>query len=270
MSPKSKNMAYALITGATSGMGLEYARSLAAMGYNIIVVSNRADENRAVVSSLEEQYGVAAEPLYADLARPAAAQEIFDYVEQRGLCVDILISNAGMLLFSQLERTSPEALEKIINLHCTTPSKLCRLFAEPMRRRGRGHILLVSSITAWTPFPTISHYAATKAYLKSFGQSLWYELRGSGVGVTVLFPSAVDTPFYDLSDRARRWLKRFGVMLSAEEVVRKALRAMFRGRRRCLPGLLTKVEAAMCYVMPSWLLLPIMKIPAVRRILERV
>lgn len=263
-------MAYALITGATSGMGLEYARSLAAMGYNIIVVSNRADENRAVVSSLEEQYGVAAEPLYADLARPAAAQEIFDYVEQRGLCVDILISNAGMLLFSQLERTSPEALEKIINLHCTTPSKLCRLFAEPMRRRGRGHILLVSSITAWTPFPTISHYAATKAYLKSFGQSLWYELRGSGVGVTVLFPSAVDTPFYDLSDGVRLWLRRCGLMLSAEEVVRKAQRAMFRGRRRCLPGLLTKVEAAMCYVMPSWLLLPIMKIPAVRRILERV
>ena len=88
--------------------------------------------------------------------------------------------------------------------------------------------------------------------------------------MTVLFPSAVDTPFYDLSDEARRWLKRFGVMLSAEEVVRKALRAMFRGRRRCLPGLLTKVEAAICYLMPSWLLLPIMKIPAVRRILERI
>lgn len=270
MSPNSKNKAYALITGATSGMGLEYARSLAAMGYGVIVVSNSADENVAVAESFKAQYGVAAEPLYADLARPAAAQEIYDYVVQKGLQVDILISNAGMLLFSQLERTSPEALEKIITLHCTTPSKLCRLFAEPMRGRGRGHILLVSSITAWTPFPTISHYAATKAYLKSFGQSLWYELRGSGVGVTVLFPSAVDTPFYDLSDEARRWLKRFGVMLSAEEVVRKALRAMFRGRRRCLPGLLTKVEAAICYLMPSWLLLPIMKIPAVRRILERI
>ena len=102
MSPKSKNKAYALITGATSGMGLEYARSLAAEGYGVIVVSNRADENVAVAESLKAQYGVAAEPLYADLARPAAAQEIYDYVVQKGLQVDILISNAGMLLFSQL------------------------------------------------------------------------------------------------------------------------------------------------------------------------
>ena len=270
MSQPTDKHSFALVTGATSGMGLEYGRQLAAMGYNIIVVSNLADENRAVAESLSAEYGIVAEPLYADLTRPSAAQDIFDYVEQRALRVDILVSNAGMLLFSQLKNTSAEALDKIIALHCTTPTKLCRLFAEPMRRRGRGHILLVSSITAWTPYPTISHYAATKAYLKSFGQALWYELRGSGVSVTTIFPSAVDTPFYSLSSGSRVWLKRLGVMLSAEDVVRKALRAMFRGHRRCLPGLITKIEAALCSLMPAWLLLPILKIPAVKRILEKV
>ena len=139
-----------------------------------------------------------------------------------------------------------------------------------MRERGGGHIVLMSSVTAWTPFPTISHYAATKSYLRSFGQSLWYEMRGSGVTVTTVFPSAVDTPLYSLGDGARRWLRRLGIMQTADEVARRALRAARRGRRRCFPSLLTKIEVAICYLLPSWVLLPIMRIPAVRRILERI
>ena len=261
---------YALITGASSGIGLEYARALAAKGYNLILVGNRADDNCRVAEALHSEYGIDALSVYADLTRREAARDVYDYVKGRGLQVDILINNAGMLLFSTLVRAEYPSLDKIITLHCTTPTHLCRLFAEEMVQRGRGHILLMSSVTAWTPYPTISHYAATKAYLKSFGQALWYELRGSGVSVTTLFPSAVDTPFYSLSSGSRVWLKRLGVMLSAEDVVRKALRAMFRGRRRCLPGLITKIEAALCSLMPAWLLLPILKIPAVKRILEKV
>ena len=261
---------YALITGASSGIGLEYARALASMGYNLILVSNRADENCRVAEALRSEYGVDALPVYADLSRSEAARDVYDYVVGRGLQVDILINNAGALLFSTPCRTDYLSLEKIITLHCTTPTELCRLFAEPMVRRGRGHIVLMSSITAWTPYPTISHYAATKAYLKSFASSLWYELRDKGVSVTAVFPSAVDTSFYDLSDKQRRLLRRVGVMLSAEEVARKALKAMFRRRRRCLPGFLTKLEAAICYLLPAWALFPILKIPAVKRILNKV
>lgn len=261
---------YALITGASSGMGLEYARQLAAEGYNLIIVSNQADANLRVAKALRSEYGVRVEALYADLSRAEAAHQVYERVVEWGVEVSVLISNAGMLLFSTLARTSLPAIEKIIALHCTTPTLLCRLFAEDMVRRGRGEILIVSSITAWTAYPTISHYAATKAYLKSFADSLWCELRSSGVNVTAVFPSAVDTPFYNLSDSARLWLRRCGLMLSAEEVARKALCAMHRGRRRCLPGFLTKVEAAICYLLPTWIVLPIMKIPAIRRILERI
>ena len=264
------NNDYALITGASSGIGLEYARALASKGYNLILVSNQADDNRRVAEALSSEYGVDALPIYADLTRREAAREVYDYVMERELQVDILINNAGMLLFSTLCRTEYTSLDKIIALHCTTPTQLCRLFAEPMVRRGRGHIVLMSSVTAWTPYPTISHYAATKAFLKSFADSLWYELRDKGVSVTAVFPSAVDTPFYSLADKQRRLLRSVGLMLLAESVARKALGAMFRGRRRCLPGFLTKVEAAICYLLPAWALLPILKIPAVRRILERV
>ena len=263
-------MNYALITGASSGIGLEYARQLAAEGWNLVVVSNRAEENCRVAEELARQYGVTVEPLYADLTEADAAEKIYARTKEMGVQVDILINNAGMLLFSTLCNTPAEQLERIVALHCTTPTKLCRFFATEMGERGYGHILIMSSITAWTPYPTISHYAATKAYLHSFAQSLWYEMRRRGVSVTAVYPSAVDTPFYDLDDKMRRLLLRCGVMLSAESVARKALRAMFRSRRRCIPGLLPKIEAALCWLLPAWALLPILKIPAVKRILERI
>lgn len=261
---------FALVTGGSSGIGEQYVRQLAAEGYNVIVVSNRDEDNRRVAEAVSAEFGVEALSLTIDLAESTAAEQIFAFCEGYAIEVDILVNNAGMLIFNQLERTDSARIDTIIALHCTTPTKLCRLFAPAMRARGEGHIVLMSSVTAWTPFPTISHYAATKAYLRSFGQSLWYELREAGVTVTTVFPSAVDTPFYTLSDRARRWLRRFGVMLSAEAVARKALRAMRHGRRRCLPGLLTKIEAAICAILPSWVLLPVLRIPAVRRILERI
>lgn len=261
---------FALVTGGSSGIGEQYVRQLAAEGRNVIVVSNRDEANRRVAEAVRAEFGVEALTLSIDLAQPTAAEQIFAFCEQHAVEVDLLINNAGMLLFNQLERTDPACIDTIIALHCTTPTRLCQLFAPAMRARGGGRILLMSSVTAWTPYPTISHYAATKAYLRSFGQSLWYELRGSGVTVTTVFPSAVDTPFYSLSEGERRWLRRLGVMLSAEEVARKALRAMHRGRRKCLPGLLTKIEAAICAVLPAWALLPVLRIPAVRRILERI
>ncbi len=263
-------MGYALITGGSSGIGLEYARQLAAAGWSLVVVSNREEDNCRVAEELSCRYGVEVVPLYADLSRTDAAEQIFDSVNELGIEVEVLINNAGMLLFATLCRTPAEPIERIIALHCTTPTKLCRLFAEQMSSRGHGRILIMSSITAWTPYPTISHYAATKAYLHSFAQSLWYEMRDKGVSVTTVYPSAVDTPFYNLSDKMRRSLLRCGVMLSAESVARKALRAMFRSRRRCIPGLIAKIEAAICYLLPAWALLPILKIPAVRRILEKV
>ncbi len=263
-------MNYALITGASSGIGLEYARQLAARGCNIIVVSNRADENVRVADMLVEEFGVSAIPVYADLSETGIAQKIYDRVAEMGATVDILINNAGILLFSALENTDAAKIDRIIALHCTTPTQLCRLFAKDMKARGKGRILLMSSITAWTPYPTVSHYGATKAYLRSFGQSLWYEMRKYGVSVTTVFPSAVDTPLYNLDAKVRKRLSRVGLMMSAETLARKALKAMFRGRRRCLPGLMTKIETGICAVLPAHALLPILELPPVKRLLSRI
>ncbi|MBR2961671.1 MAG: SDR family NAD(P)-dependent oxidoreductase [Alistipes sp.] len=259
---------YALITGATSGMGYEFARQLASAHHNIVVVSNQRERNIEVANELTERYGIETLPLYADLTDSGSAEQIYDCCRSHNIEVDILISNAGMLHFAYLNATSCDDIERFVTLHCTVPMKLCRLFAADMVARRRGYIVIMSSMTAWIPYPTMSLYGSTKACLKSFAQSLWYECHQAGVGVTCVFPGAVDTPLYDLSPKRRKVLHRFGLMMRAETVVRRTLRRVFRKRRIYIPGWFTKVAVFFCKIMPAHALLPIMQIPAIRRILD--
>lgn len=165
-------MKYAVVTGASSGMGLEFARQLAERKYGIVIVSNQPEENRRVAEMLRRQNHVDVRVIDMDLTLPKAAEDIYQQVTSWELEVEVLVSNAGMLLFSTLERTSLERLDRIIALHCTTPVKLIRLFGEDMLKRRKGYVLITSSSTAWMPYPTISHYAATKVFLKSFSRSV--------------------------------------------------------------------------------------------------
>lgn len=251
-------------------MGRCYAHELAKRGYDIIAVSNREEELQSVGHELKAQYGVVVATITMDLARKDAAKELYDKCTTEGYDIAILICNAGMLLFSTLANTDPERLHTIIDLHCTTTTLLCRYFGEAMKRRGRGRILIMSSSTAWLPYPTVSHYSATKAYLKSFAFSLWYELHRYGVSVTAIFPGAVDTPFYKLSDKARRLFRSLGIMLSAEQVARRGVRAMMRGQRRLTPGIFTKLVVGICAILPARLLDIVLRIGPIRRLLERV
>lgn len=116
----------------------------------------------------------------------------------------------------------------------------------------------------------MSLYGSTKVALKSFAQSLWYEMREKGVSVTTVYPGAVDTPLYNLPESKRRLFRALGVMSSAESVAKKGLRAMNRRRRRLIPGLFSKIVVAICAVLPAVVLLPVLKIPAIRRILDRL
>ena len=253
-------MSYALITGASSGIGRCYATLLAERGYSIIAVSNQAVELEATAAQIGERYNVDVQTICVDLAEQDAARRIFDYTEQQGWQVEILICNAGMLLFSTLVNTDANRLATIINLHCTTTTLLCRYYGEAMKRRRKGRILIMSSSTAWLPYPTISHYSATKSY----------ELHRYGVSVTAVFPGAVDTPFYKLSDKMRRRFVALGVMMPAETIARRAINAMMRGRRRLTPGLFTKIVVGICAILPARVLDIFLRIGPIKRLLERV
>ena len=240
------------------------------MGYNIIAVSNQPTELEAVAASLRTEYAIEAHAIYADLAERSAAKMLFDRCQSEGWEVEILISNAGMLLFSTLTNTVPERLATIIDLHCTTTTLLCRYFGEAMKQRGKGRILIMSSSTAWLPYPTISHYSATKAYLKNFAFALWYELHRYGVSVTALFPGAVNTPFYKLSDKMRSRLSSLGVLMRPEAVAKRGISAMMRGKRRLTPGLFTRLVVAICAILPARVLDIIIRIKPIRELLERI
>jgi len=244
----------ALVTGACSGIGLAIARELAALGYALVLVSNRPRELAETAAELEKSHGVEAHTVVMDLARPEAAHELDAEVERRGLIVDILVNNAGIFFFGEVADTDPARVTTLLTLHVVTPSLLARYFGRRMRERGRGHLLFVSSISAWNDFPGIALYGSSKRYLKSFALALRSELRVWGVNVTVLAPGATATGLYEpgVVDFARA--KRFGVMTGPEPVARAGLEAMFRRRAVVIPGLLSKLFAWGAALTPRWVI----------------
>ena len=225
----------ALITGGSSGMGLEYARQLAGRGYDLILVSNRQEELDTAAEALRGQFPVSVITRFQDLAVPEAADKLFQWCAQEVL-PDVLINNAGMFFFKELQTEDLDRAQAMVNLHIVTVTRMCILFGNAMKQRGSGYILNVSSMTARIPAPGITIYSATKVYLKSFGRSLSYELKPYGVGVTTVCPAAIATPLYRLSEEQMRLGVRVGLIKTPQWLVKRALRAMFRRRRVVCPG----------------------------------
>ena len=244
----------ALVTGACSGIGLAFARELAGLGYAVVMVSNREKELGAAAQELSQAHGVATHPIVMNLARPQAALELFEEVQRRGLEIDILVSNAGIFFFGEVADADPAKAVAMLELHVVTPSLLARYFGRQMRERRRGHLLFVSSISAWKDFPGIALYGSSKRYLRSFATALRSELGVWGVNVTVLAPGATATALYDpgVVDVAKA--KRLGVMSGPEKVARAGLEAMFRGRALVIPGLMSKLLAWASALTPRWVI----------------
>lgn len=241
----------ALVTGGSSGIGLEFSRQLAEKGYDLIIVSNSREQLDAVCAPIAEEYGVRVIPRLQNLATGNAAEELMEWCDSQSVLPDILINNAGMFYFKEL---SPELMGKaevMIGLHVTTPTKMCILFGDRMKQRGSGRILLVASMAARIPAPGIQVYSATKAYLRSFGESLSFELKPYGVTVTTLCPAAVATPLYGL----KKGLLDFGVAIrvihTPQWLVRKALKGLFRGRRLMKPSIMNAYLPPMIKMLPS-------------------
>jgi uncharacterized protein len=231
--PNSKT---ALVTGACSGIGLALARLLAARGYRLVLVSQRAEPLAQAAREIDAAHRVETLPLVVDLARREAAAELVQQLRRREIEIDVLINNAGMFFFGEAADADPERAADLLELHVVTPSLLVTHFAPGMRARGSGHILFVSSISAFKDFPGISYYGASKKYLLGFSRALRSELRLHGVTVTCLAPGPVDTALYDTDRVPVQLARRVGVMMSPERVAREALDALFRGDALCIPG----------------------------------
>lgn len=243
-------MMKALVTGGSSGIGLEFARQLAQKGYALALVSNRGQELADAAERLKAEFGANVETLCIDLAKPGAAEEVLAWCPEP----DVLINNAGMFFMEYLKPESLGKVRTMMGLHMDVVTELCILASSRMKEKGTGHILNISSMTARIPAPGIAIYSSTKAYLKVFGKSLSYELRPFGVTVTTVCPAAVDTGLYPLPERLRGFLRRIGIIRTPEWLVRRSLKAMFRGRRTFSPGLTNFLLPPLIAILPARLI----------------
>ena len=251
--------ARALVSGAGSGIGRCYARQLAALGYDLVLVGDNRQHLETVRRELDEGFPQCdIRIVVCDLARVGAARELFDRTQADGLAIDVLINNAGMFSFRDILQTPEERIERIILLHDLTNTQLCRLYAAEMARRGRGgHILNMSSYSQWMPFPGLALYSASKAYLRAFSVAFAKEVREQGIRVTAVSPAGVATDLYGLTPYWQRIGLRLGVLISADRCARKGLRALWRGRRSIVPDWWNRAWIPLCKVLPMWVLRPV-------------
>ncbi|MDY0014832.1 MAG: SDR family NAD(P)-dependent oxidoreductase [Bacteroidales bacterium] len=245
---------YALITGASSGIGYQFARELAKKKFNLIIVSNEDLKNQEVCLILVNEFNIKAIPFFIDLTRPESAETLFNFCIEQQLDVDILINNAGMFFFKEIPDTSPEMVSKILMLHIVTSTLLSTYFSNYMRQKKSGHILFISSITAWMSYPGISLYGATKGYLRQFARSLRYEMKDYHVNISVVCPSAIDTNLYNLSEKQRSLALRTGVMMCSQALAKKSLSAMFKKRFLYIPGFLAKISVCFVLFVPPFVI----------------
>lgn len=240
----------ALITGATSGIGFHCADLLALKGYNVVIVGkNEAKMNKA--KALLEKHPVQIHSLLLDLTQANSAQLIYEYCQNNQLDIDVLICNAGMYMVQCLADTPPQEVEKVVNLHVLNPSLLCHFFGKQMKEKGKGHILIVSSLASYTPFPTLSLYAGSKRYLSHLSNAIRSELKPYRVSVTNLCPGGVSTDFFTTMGSVMRLATRFHFMMTPQKVAQKALKAMFNNKKKITPGFYNRILIALIPLVPQ-------------------
>lgn len=245
---------YALVTGASSGIGWYISEEMAKRGYSIVAVSNQQVQLNDLKTRLEDDYGISVAVINIDLSKEDSAQQVFDYCKENNLTVEVLVNNAGMFVFGEAARTDYSRIESILGLHTVTPTLLCRLFGEQMTIRKKGFILNVSSITSVMPYPGISLYGPTKTYLRHYTRALRTEMALYGIYVACLIPGATDTGLYDANKFKTPLLISLGVMKKPEIVAKAGVKALFNNHAECVPGLLNKITLLLLPLVPRFII----------------
>lgn len=243
----------ALITGASSGLGAEFARIHAAKGGDLVLVARRKAKLDALKKELEGQYKVEATVVAKDLSAPGAAEELYKTLKTRKIAVDILINNAGFGGHGLFHERDWEGDRQMINLNVLALTALARAALPDMIKRGGGRILNVASMAGFLPGPLQATYYATKAYVQSFSQALAKEVAGSGVTVTALCPGATATEFADVADMAGVKLFKSG-SASADSVAAAGYDATLEGKALVVPGVQNKLLLFLLRLMPRGLI----------------
>jgi short-subunit dehydrogenase len=241
--------ARALITGASSGLGEEFAIQLAREGFALVLVARREDRLQAVAERARKSGAPEAVVLAADLSRPEAPAEIHRRLADEGVAIDWLVNNAGFGTRGRFDRAPLDRELEEINLNISSLVALTRLFIPAMVERRSGIVVNVASTAAFQPVPWMATYAATKAFVLSFSEAIAEELRGSGVTVTALCPGPTRTEFQQVAGVADSAFPSFAYM-DAATVVREAIAAARSGKSVKINGMINTVMAESTRIAP--------------------
>lgn len=242
---------WAIVTGASSGIGLEFCRRLGEEGYNLVMVSNQQKELVEAAGAMAERYGVQTEPIMLDLTRPDACEHLTDALDIRGLQPEVLINNAGIFSFNYLTETPIGKINAFIDLHMRAVTHLSVEFARRFAAQGKGEILNMSSLSCWMPMPGLAMYSSTKAYIRVLSRALHYELRGTGASLTVACPGGIATDLFGLPKNLQKLALRLGFLQTPEKFTRKAVRRMHKGKKQYINGLLNRFCVFFIGIMPT-------------------
>ena len=243
-----------IITGASSGLGAEFAARFAARGAGVVLVARREDRLRDLAQKLESQHGVSAVPLALDLGRPDAAAQLRGMLDERGIRVHSLLNNAGFGAKGAFIDSDPERMQQMVALNIATLVSLTREFLPDLVASGNGVLVNLASTAAYQPVPSMAVYAASKAFVLSFTEAIAYETRGTGLGVLALSPGPTRTEFFDVVGET---VATPGGFETADEVVTRALKELDRAHPRAsvVSGRMNAIQARLVGVLPRRLAL---------------
>ncbi len=231
-------MTTALITGASSGIGAEFARQLAANQQDLVLVARSQDKLNQLAEQLSQQHGIRAEVIVQDLTEPQASLAVTHRVEELGLTVDLLVNNAGFGTYGSFAESNLDRQSSMVQLNIMALVELTHLFLPAMVKRSQGGIINVASIAAFQPMPYWSVYAASKAFVLSFSEALWAEVKDAGIKVLALCPGPTESEFFKVADVSGNLAMNSSVnqLDTAENVVKSALESLQDGQPNVVTG----------------------------------
>lgn len=245
-------MAFAVITGASKGIGRAIAEELASRGNSLILVARSESLLLSLQADLQQRYQVEVHVFPADLSDPEAAQQLVNRIQEAGLHVHILVNNAGYGLGGSFDSRPVEAQLDMMRLNMLTPVVLTRLLLPELLKQPKAYILNIASTAAYQAVPGLTVYSATKSFLLSFSRGLRYELRKTSVSVTAVSPGGTATEFASRADLGSKAVKAGEKLnMQPEQVAKKAIDAMFDGKAELIPGWLNKISTWLVWLFPK-------------------
>lgn len=246
-------MKFALITGASGGIGLCIARELAKRKNNLLLVARSTDKLKTICSELEKEFAIKADYLSVDLSNPLATQTVLEWLHTKSYAVDTLVNNAGYGLWGRVDATPADQLNNMMQLNMNAVVNMCHAMLPELKKQPKAYIMNIASTAAYQAVPTLATYAASKAFVVLFTRGLRRELKDSNISVTCVSPGATTTNFIDRAGMEAMKERAEKFSMAPEAVASIAVNGMLKGKAEVLPGFTNWFSVQLTYFVPKFI-----------------